>query len=383
MKFIWFLLPLVFLSCNSSEEGEDEKLPDNFHIEGRITGAANQKILIQAQTDQGPVAIAETKTDANGSYSIDGNIPAPLGLYTFVVGEGSENAIILPMVEGEKVNISGNIKDFIIYPRISGATWAKPLMWYMKSLNDFSTKYMLEENAAKLSEEERLKGKNNFVVEVRKQIARDPGNQANVIMVSALFPNPDEGFANFDDRNLVVLEKMSKSYQKKHSASPITKALVQNIDAISAQLEDYAATTGGTMAAPEISLPNPDGKQLRLSDLKGKVVLIDFWASWCKPCRMENPNVVRLYNKFKNKGFEVFSVSLDDNPEAWKQAIKADGLSWKNHVSDLMGWQSSMVQLYGIQGIPHTVLINREGKIIGLKLRGQQLEQKLEEVLGN
>jgi thiol-disulfide isomerase/thioredoxin len=373
----------VFLSCNSSEEGEDEKLPDNFHIEGRITGAANQKILIQAQTDQGPVAIAETKTDANGSYSIDGNIPAPLGLYTFVVGEGSENAIILPMVEGEKVNISGNIKDFIIYPRISGATWAKPLMWYMKSLNDFSTKYMLEENAAKLSEEERLKGKNNFVVEVRKQIARDPGNQANVIMVSALFPNPDEGFANFDDRNLVVLEKMSKSYQKKHSASPITKALVQNIDAISAQLEDYAATTGGTMAAPEISLPNPDGKQLRLSDLKGKVVLIDFWASWCKPCRMENPNVVRLYNKFKNKGFEVFSVSLDDNPEAWKQAIKADGLSWKNHVSDLMGWQSSMVQLYGIQGIPHTVLINREGKIIGLKLRGQQLEQKLEEVLGN
>jgi peroxiredoxin len=90
-----------------------------------------------------------------------------------------------------------------------------------------------------------------------------------------------------------------------------------------------------------------------------------------------------LYNKFKNKGFEVFSVSLDDNPEAWKQAIKADGLSWKNHVSDLMGWQSSMVQLYGIQGIPHTVLINREGKIIGLKLRGQQLEQKLEEVLGN
>ena len=131
------------------------------------------------------------------------------------------------------------------------------------------------------------------------------------------------------------------------------------------------------MAAPEIALKNPGGTDLRLSALKGKIVLIDFWASWCGPCRKENPNVVKLYKKYKNQGFEIFSVSLDQDQNAWKGAIEKDGLIWPNHVSDLMGWQTPLVQSYGIQGIPHTVLLNREGNIVGVGLRGAQLEQKL------
>ena len=137
----------------------------------------------------------------------------------------------------------------------------------------------------------------------------------------------------------------------------------------------------GTMAAPEIAMKDPNGKELRLSALKGKVVLVDFWASWCGPCRKENPNVVRLYKKFKSKGFEVFSVSLDQDPKAWKDAIAKDGLIWPNHVSDLMGWQTPLTQQYGFQSIPYTVLLNRDGNIIGVGLRGEQLERKLEEVL--
>jgi thiol-disulfide isomerase/thioredoxin len=118
---------------------------------------------------------------------------------------------------------------------------------------------------------------------------------------------------------------------------------------------------------------------LKLSSLRGKVVLIDFWASWCGPCRKENPNVVRLYNQYKAKGFTVFSVSLDQDAEAWKKAIASDGLIWPNHVSDLLGWQTPLVQLYAFEGIPHTVLIDQEGKIIGTGLRGESLEQKLKE----
>jgi len=132
--------------------------------------------------------------------------------------------------------------------------------------------------------------------------------------------------------------------------------------------------------APDIELENPEGEVVSLSSLKGKYVLIDFWASWCQPCRAENPNVVRIYNEYKDKGFEIFGVSLDRNKPDWVEAIKQDNLEWV-HVSDLKFWNSEVVPRYNIEGIPMTYLLDKEGKIIAKNLRGKALEDKLREVL--
>ena len=134
------------------------------------------------------------------------------------------------------------------------------------------------------------------------------------------------------------------------------------------------------MEAPDIELPDPDGNTRRLSDLRGKVVLIDFWASWCGPCRMENPNVVRLYKQYHNMGFEIFSVSLDKSRDAWVKAIKDDHLDWPNHVSDLKYWSSAAGRLYGISSIPSTVLVGPDGNVLARNLRGKDLENKLKEI---
>lgn len=136
------------------------------------------------------------------------------------------------------------------------------------------------------------------------------------------------------------------------------------------------------MEAPEIEMLDRNGQKRRLSDLRGKVVLVDFWASWCRPCRMENPNVVRLYHKYHDQGFEVFSVSLDKGREDWLAAIQQDGLVWDNHVSDLKGWTSSGGKTYGISSIPATVLIAPDGTILARNLRGSELAAKLEEIFG-
>jgi peroxiredoxin len=185
-----------------------------------------------------------------------------------------------------------------------------------------------------------------------------------VLMFIDLFPR---------DQYLSLHQEIVKALYAKYPTQPIVAERYK--------VENAPANAGSVGAlAPDLAFENPEGKILKLSDLRGKVVLLDFWAAWCRPCRMENPNVVNMYKKYNKKGFEVFSVSLDRDKASWLKAIQDDGLIWPNHVSDLKQWQSQAAKIYGVSAIPSTFLIDKEGKIIAKNLRGAALENALKEL---
>jgi len=175
------------------------------------------------------------------------------------------------------------------------------------------------------------------------------------------------------DKNADLHTEVIKALNEKYPAHPIVANLYKK------ESSPATSTSVGAMA-PDLAFENPDGKIMKLSDLRGKVVLLDFWAAWCRPCRIENPNVVKAYKKYHEKGFEVYSVSLDRDRASWVKAIEADGLIWPYHVSDLGYWQSNAAKIYGISAIPATFLIGKDGRIIAKNLRGAALENALKEL---
>lgn len=191
------------------------------------------------------------------------------------------------------------------------------------------------------------------------------GSDNKQVMYAAIIPL-------FSQNDLEYSKALCNRFISEYPNSSIAKQL-------KAELPKSASNIGDEV--PNITLADVNGKTVSLISLKGKIVLIDFWASWCGPCRVENPNVVAAYNLYKDKGFTVFSVSLDSNKDQWLAAIAKDGLTWPNHVSDLKGWQSDAAKLYSVKGIPATFLIDREGKLIAMNLRGEELQAKLAELL--
>lgn len=181
-------------------------------------------------------------------------------------------------------------------------------------------------------------------------------------------------YSDFNNPNIPLKEvEEALSYiDKSVGETKFIKLANKRIDLIRGTTVGYTANN--------FSQTSTDGKKVSLSDFKGKYVLIDFWASWCRPCRMENPNVVAAYNRFKNKGFTVLGVSMDSNRDPWLAAIQQDNLTW-THVSDLKGWGNEVGKLYGVTGIPQNYLIDKEGKIVAKDLRGPALDEKLAEII--
>ncbi len=198
---------------------------------------------------------------------------------------------------------------------------------------------------------------------IRNFMAENPGSLA------VLFFTEDVKL----EHDPVLYDLMIEELEKKHPQNFYVQDLKRKVQV------DKVTRTGSV--APDIALPNPGGDTIRLSSLKGKIVLLDFWAAWCGPCRRENPNLVRIYNQYKDKGFEIYGVSLDRDRASWVKGIQDDKLTWVL-VSDLKYWSSDAARLYGVTSIPHALLLDREGRIIAKKIRSHELEKILAEIFG-
>jgi len=377
-----FIALFSFTACEEKDETIEFENGQNFAITGNVTGAEGETFFLEALSAQGVIKVDQALADEDGNFKIIGNIPG-FGLYQLKIGEGDSKIIPLTLVPNDQVNITADTATYIKTPQLSGTNWAPVMTSYMEKFSRFHDEQGELMKLQGTVTDEELKerymilksGVDEYAI---NQMEKNPSNPFNLILTSSASPNM--GFADWDVKNLEILKSVTQAFKKNYPESPMTTNLIQQTTQIEAAYKQYIVNNSGNRIAPEIGLNNPQGKQILLSSLRGKYVLIDFWASWCGPCRKENPTLVRIYNEYKDEGFTIYSVSLDKSKENWEKAIEKDRLVWPNHVSDLLQWKSSMVQLYGFNSIPHTVLVDKEGKIIATGLRGETLEQKLKQI---
>lgn len=361
---------VFLLSCNSNTSSS--------FLSGKIKGGAGKTIYLDQLTTQSAVTVDSVVIDEKDNFAFTKFKPT-LNFYRVRIDQ--QNFSILILDSTNQVNFEADIKN-LADAKITGSAETDVFNEY----NFIGKKYKKKiDSLQQVFQSELMKNPNdsvkinqlkndidkayqgildNWASELAAKIKQYSDKFASIIALQMLDPQ----------KYLDAYEVLDKGLFAKYPNHPMVQVLHKMVARTS-------ALSPGTIC-PEIALPDPNGKELRLSSFRGKIVLIDFWASWCKPCRADMPFVVSLYKKYKNKGFEIFGVSLDKDKQNWIDAIKQDGITWPQ-VSDLKFWNSEVVQTFNVEAIPYTILIDKDGKIIAKGLRGKELENKLKEILGS
>jgi thiol-disulfide isomerase/thioredoxin len=372
MKHIQILFVLLILAAGTWSCQSNSGLT----IEGQIANATSlQAFIDDVKINKPSIALEKTDMSADGSFSFSFPEGLPQGLYSLRIGakrltfalDGTESTI----------TINGDLNTLDRWEaQISGSPSTNTIKDMMRGLM-----------------------RRQYQVDDIRAFVDTTSNPHVAAFISAAALGNTGQFVDIQKKALTRLQETEPN-------SPGTLAFAEYISLVEQQAAMSQQQTAGPIQigtpAPDITMTSPDGTEYSLSDLKGKVVLLDFWASWCGPCRRENPNVVEVYNRYKDQGFTVFSVSLDGldsrgrarySPEEledamtyqknrWVQAIEQDGLVWPYHVSDLKKWESAAGRLYGVSSIPRTFMIDRDGNIAAINLRGaRQIEAELQKLL--
>lgn len=350
--------------------------PINVTVSGNIFGLKTDTIKISQFTQMGYVDYIKAPISKKGDFTLKGKLPAKDYYVLRVSGNEHLNLILR---DGADIKIYGDGANINAFHNIVGSEETSNMNAFVNELRAFNQKKD-SANAYLQKFPDQFEAVNQSFSQTyyqfnslrQKFIAENPNSPALIPTLSTM--DPAKEFSVYE----AVVNQLIAGFD----GSPTIEQVKLNYQQLKAQNEAMDFLAPGKIA-PDFAQPKADGSMLKLSDLKGKVVLIDFWASWCGPCRKENPNVVNLYKKYEKDGFTVLSVSLDKAKEPWLAAIEKDQLSWPNHVSDLKFWSNEAAQLYKVTGIPFTVLVDREGKVISTKLRGPDLENTLKGIFGH
>lgn len=371
-----FLNAFIFISIFSLTSCQQDS--EGFAIKGDIENVEDGKMVVVSELDQNnqPAKI-DSVAIQNNSFSLDlPDVQQPN--LSFLTIQGL-NGNVMFISENEPIHFE-IYKDSLPASRVTGGKQNRVFNEYLDHLKSLNKRLMTlrmdmrqemtstrdSESMARLQQEEEALRDSDIAFK-KKLIQENPDTFASVL---ALTDMQSMGVSSGEVKE--YFENLSPELKQ----TPLAKTLKQGLD------KQETVEIGSK--APEFSGPNPEGEEIALQDVMGKVTLIDFWAAWCKPCRVENPNIVRIYNKYHEDGFNIVGVSLDreNQRDRWLQAIEEDNLTWPQ-ISHLQFWDEPIAQMYGVRAIPAQFILNENGVIVAKNLRGDELEAKVKELLAN
>lgn len=364
---------IAIVACNQKPEG--------YTITGNLTGAVEngtQVFLRKRGQNNQPVDV-DTTTVENGQFVFTGKAGDPEMYFIFIDQLMGYKALI---IENGDIELSSN-KDSLGMAVVKGTPQNDLFSDFMEASQSISKRAMsIQEDLQKATlakNEASIASLTDEMTELQdeyKNFELDFIKEKPQALISVLLV--DKAIAS----RTVPLDEIQALYDALTPEIKATKTGKEVLDKINAmkEREEKGKNTAVGAKAPNFSAPDPEGKELALTDVMGKVTLIDFWAAWCKPCRAENPNVVKVYEKYKDKGLNIIGVSLDRKAEDWKNAIEDDGLTW-NQVSNVAYFNDPVAKLYNVEAIPAAFLLDENGIIVAKNLRGPALEKKVAELL--